>query len=336
MDDLPYFLVAIPVSAGNREAVLKQIQDSTKDLGIATLETYAIGDLILVGRKEVIDRFKTRTPARSEAVAAAFQACADRTIQAVLIPNADQNRVLCEMLPEVLGGSEAHQFQGLRWASLGLDLPPSMGVGLIMETAGPDSAEGLLKFLKDVYGWIAQMPKTRSFVPDVDKVLADLTPVRREGRLVLTLDQTQADGLIRRLIGPSLLKVRENAHTIGCAQQLSQIGKAIVLYACDHKDQMPPDLETLVAAGSVPEGFLACPQVGTKGSYAYRGAGMSCALPPTMILVYDKAANHKGEGRNVLFLDSHVEWVTESRFQDLIRKDNEARRKAKLPELPAD
>jgi hypothetical protein len=31
-----------------------------------------------------------------------------------------------------------------------------------------------------------------------------------------------------------------------------------------------------------------------------------------------------------------VEWVTESRFQDLIRKDNEARRKANLPELPAE
>ena len=53
-----------------------------------------------------------------------------------------------------------------------------------------------------------------------------------------------------------------------------------------------------------------------------------------MITVYEKAGNHTG-GRNVLFLDSHVEWVTEERFQELIKKDNEYRQQKGPPVMPA-
>ena len=50
--------------------------------------------------------------------------------------------------------------------------------------------------------------------------------------------------------------------------------------------------------------------------------------------VYEKQGHHAG-GRNVLFLDTHVDWVTEERFQELIKKDNEYRRKKGFPVLPA-
>ncbi|HPC96868.1 MAG TPA: hypothetical protein PLU87_18125 [Sedimentisphaerales bacterium] len=46
------------------------------------------------------------------------------------------------------------------------------------------------------------------------------------------------------------------------------------------------------------------------------------------------AGNHEG-GRNVLFVDSHVEWVTEERFAELIKQDNELRRKRGFAEKPA-
>ena len=48
--------------------------------------------------------------------------------------------------------------------------------------------------------------------------------------------------------------------------------------------------------------------------------------------VYDKKGNHVEPGRNVLFLDTHVEWVTEERFQELTIKVNAVRKERGLKE----
>jgi prepilin-type processing-associated H-X9-DG protein len=77
-----------------------------------------------------------------------------------------------------------------------------------------------------------------------------------------------------------------------------------------------------------------CPATNLKDSYIYRGATLTTSDTPWMITVYEKLSNH-GDGRNVLFLDSHVEWVSEERFQELIKRDNDYRREKGLPVLPA-
>ncbi|MBP8305013.1 MAG: hypothetical protein KBE04_12895, partial [Phycisphaerae bacterium] len=80
LNDLPGFLAAVPVSAGNREALLNQVQDTIRELQIPAMETYAFGDLVLAGPKETIERIQKRTTTvRSDALAAAFGACAGRT-----------------------------------------------------------------------------------------------------------------------------------------------------------------------------------------------------------------------------------------------------------------
>jgi prepilin-type processing-associated H-X9-DG protein len=53
-----------------------------------------------------------------------------------------------------------------------------------------------------------------------------------------------------------------------------------------------------------------------------------------MITVYETAGNHGADGRNVLFLDTHVVWMTEEQFREAIEKDNEYRREKGLPVLP--
>jgi len=52
-------------------------------------------------------------------------------------------------------------------------------------------------------------------------------------------------------------------------------------------------------------------------------------------LLYEELENHNHVGRHVMFNDTSTEWVTEVRFQELIRQDNAYRRKKGLPELPA-
>jgi len=49
-------------------------------------------------------------------------------------------------------------------------------------------------------------------------------------------------------------------------------------------------------------------------SYKYEN-GVSPDAPANTFLVYDKSADIHGDGRRVLFLDGHVQWVPESDFQ---------------------
>ncbi|MHC4629379.1 MAG: hypothetical protein ACYTDV_20570 [Planctomycetota bacterium] len=116
---------------------------------------------------------------------------------------------------------------------------------------------------------------------------------------------------------------------------MSGLGKAILIHCNDYNDELPPDLETLKRTAEVTDKSLICPATGLKESFIYRGAGLTTSAIPMMVTVYETAGNHGEDGRNVLFLDSHVEWVTEERFQELIKKDNEYRRQKGLPVIPA-
>ena len=151
------------------------------------------------------------------------------------------------------------------------------------------------------------------------------------------------------------LAERTKAKT-GCLQNLKQIGLALHMYAQDHQEKFP-DSNTFTAlvpkyvtarmfkcpsdestpeiirigqplpppppqakgGKSTPE-IQGQPEAGTKISYIFV-EGLSQQDPLDTIVAYDASAeNHKGEGRNVLFLDGRVSWMSEKEFQDLLSK----------------
>jgi prepilin-type processing-associated H-X9-DG protein len=171
-------------------------------------------------------------------------------------------------------------------------------------------------------------------MPGLDQLLKHLTPRKHGKRLLLQVDSTAADSIIKNFVAPSLLKAHAKATRYACGTNLSGIGKALLIYSNDYNDQLPPDLETLISKAEMPAKGLVCPATNLKDSYIYRGASITTSDTLWMIMVYEKSSNHGGR-RNVLFLDSHVEWIPEERFQELIKKDNDYRRKKGLPVLPA-
>jgi hypothetical protein len=116
------------------------------------------------------------------------------------------------------------------------------------------------------------------------------------------------------------------------------MGKAMLIYANDHGDKWPPRLETLVETVEYSRSGLICPAMRHRPeyeSYIYRGVDTGgVSVDAELIIVHDRAGNHRG-GRHVLFADSHIEWVTEERFAELVARDNELRRKRGLAEKPA-
>ena len=92
-----------------------------------------------------------------------------------------------------------------------------------------------------------------------------------------------------------------------------EIGKALYIYAGEHKGAFPASLETLYDEEYLADRTLMdCPaakKTGTPSSpdYNYTG-GLSVRDPSQRILVQDRPGNHPQGGRNVLLVDGTATW----------------------------
>jgi prepilin-type processing-associated H-X9-DG protein len=102
-----------------------------------------------------------------------------------------------------------------------------------------------------------------------------------------------------------------------CQMKLKHIGIAILMYLNGHEHQYPESLDDLLTYFEGRQA-LVCPGSHEEG-YVYEKPVTpweQVAEARSVITAYDKPGNHEG-GRNVLFLDGHVQWLTEEEFQKL-------------------
>lgn len=126
-------------------------------------------------------------------------------------------------------------------------------------------------------------------------------------------------------------KAQEQSQRAICLSNLKQIGLALHMYAEDHKNEFPEDIRQLYPSYILTREVLKCPgdkttpeiqkvEPDTPISYTYvKGLSRKNPNPSKTIVLYDSSPDyHDGEGRNVLFLDGHVEWIPEKQFQKLL------------------
>ena len=96
------------------------------------------------------------------------------------------------------------------------------------------------------------------------------------------------------------------------AKKLSDLGKALLLYANDHEEKYPDTLEGLKPYIQKEQDFQWILE-----NVKYIGEGKSADAPPDAILAYDKTLLEEGEGTNVLFNDGHVRFEKPERLERL-------------------
>ena len=118
------------------------------------------------------------------------------------------------------------------------------------------------------------------------------------------------------ILMPALARVRQLSYRMTSGTNLSSIGKACLIYANDYDDKLPPDLQTLVDKAELPPKCLESkrkPKDFDGPSYIYI-SGQTVVMYPGNIVAYENPAFCQ-DGINVLFLDSHVEFMKPADFR---------------------
>jgi type II secretory pathway pseudopilin PulG len=115
-----------------------------------------------------------------------------------------------------------------------------------------------------------------------------------------------------------------------CQDNLRMIGTALMQYASDHNGLLPIGPEWYKALNYEylrRHNALLCPARMAVGraseattDYVYNPNRVSTKEPSDYPLLWDKKTAHEMPGRNVLFVDGNIRWLSEDEFQKLLAR----------------
>lgn len=148
---------------------------------------------------------------------------------------------------------------------------------------------------------------------------------------------------------PSLNRTHEHSAWISCSSNLKQIGQAMLLYANENRDQMPPDFVALLQTQDLVPEVFACWGAGDEKTTATQPAeqradfagGGHCSyiyvdrLGRYSKIAYDDIVAFEPPGHHdfaaALFGDGHTERIDDATAKELLRQYNHAVRPIRLP-----
>jgi hypothetical protein len=345
MSDFPNspIVLVVPVEKGaDAQIIIKLLGPpdgaNPADPADATATAQLRGNVIIWARKPTLDRLATLKPTPYPDLAKIFEAAGDTAAQGLYVPSADTRKVLAEMLPNPpqgpfagAGGSIAKE---LVWIAQGMDLSPKLSFNLVMQT--PDAASaaalsdtinkgielGKQMMVREVKRW----PEAGRLLGDADALAKAFTPTVAGDRLTLHLDTDNALKLTGFIL-PAMAKAREQSLRMRSLSNLKQITMACIMYANEHKNEFPPDLETVQKTNELPAEVLRNPRASDKPiGYIYLQPKGNAA-PAEQIVAYE-AFDQPPSSVAASFADGHAEIMDYPSFAKALA-ESKARNDAK-------
>lgn len=294
MNDVPYFFVVVPLAPGADVPMIKSwLATVAKACDVGVFGSEQIGNVLVAGRKETVERVKTlQTTARPE-LTAAFAAADDATVQLLILPTRDQRRVIEEMMPNLpLPKGEVPSStltRGIHWAAVGVNLPPQMSLNVKAKSQNASAAQELKNLLDQFYAYISSVHEVQQLFPNMKNLLQRVTPSVKADRLELVLTSRQTETLIQDILKPMFVVLRIEERLRKSRRQMKQILLACIIYAEDHQDQWPETLQILVEAQKLDAKLLVNPRIPPrKVGYVYLKPGPNRKkFPAAHIVLYE-------------------------------------------------
>jgi len=195
--------------------------------------------VLVAGSSATLQRLKALKPDRRAELVPAMEAAGDRAVQVLFLPPRFWTRVIEEMLPtlpDVVGGGPSNVLtRGVRWAALGIDPPPALGLQLTIQSADGEAAVAFQRKWADLWKLLKAEKDVVQMFPQFDELVRLLTPEVRGDRLVLELDPQRGFSILLSALKPSLERARASARTAQSMNNLRQLATAMHQYHDKHK-----------------------------------------------------------------------------------------------------
>jgi hypothetical protein len=219
----PFFV--IPVTAGGDAKKIANVLE-----GLNMEENWEHDGLLISAPKQSSARVKSITPAARPDLAAALAAIPNAAAQVVLVPGADQRRVLEESLPklpaELGGGPGSILTKGVNWAAAGIVIKPKISLQVVVQSPDDAAAKSLGEVAKKALDFVAQSGKEMQV--ELRSIAPALTPKIAGSRLTMSLSED--DESVSKVLAQAAQKTRAASGRTNSMNNLKQIALALHNY----------------------------------------------------------------------------------------------------------
>ena len=211
---------------------------------------------------------------------------------------------------------------------------PTQAPGLGVKTSGLAIASFVLGILSLCTFFITAIPAIILGTVGLVKIAKSAGKLKGNGFAIagIVVPAVSALFVLPLMLGimmPALARTRQIAFRMVCATNMSGLGKAMLIYANDYDDEYPTLsrwCDLLIERVEVTPLSFRCkgaPEGPCNYAMHKNGEGLGASAPPDMVLLFEThpgwnqsggpeiltTDNHRGDGCNILFVDSHVAFV---------------------------
>ena len=245
--DIPYrppFLVVTATDAQKTAALETFVRELVQPDGNNMAMRQSGDRTILVGSPPTLERLAGLQPQPRPEVAAATSAIASAPIQLILVPNADQHRVLKETFPsfpppwqQVTGPALS---DGVQWGALTVVATPGIKAHLMVESKDAAAAAALKAMLDAALDAAVQLPAVQEIVPEAGQLRKLIAPTVAGKQVSITLtDDAATLQAVAKPLAAALQAARGNAQRQMSVNNLKQLALSMHVYH-DQFKRFPP------------------------------------------------------------------------------------------------
>jgi hypothetical protein len=210
MGRLPFFLVVPLAESSPASAISAEARRQLEKDWQRKLVTEQVGEALVTGSQETIDRLKKQQPLARPELTAAFHCAGAGAVQVAFVPSAALGKLADTIVPELpknLGGGRTKAFtQGARWVAADIDLPPQkIALRIRVQSADAEAAAALESAVAKLFAAAAELPQIAEAVPEFDELSRRLLPQADGDQLKLELSEDNGGiDALRSIAGPAL------------------------------------------------------------------------------------------------------------------------------------